>query len=130
MKDVMPVLMQKAAAEKAAESNGGVMPESIPDSIKKLEVLAAISVGAGSACALYTKGEDHVMIEHLIANTKMGGQFDAQKYLVDQIVAQGKEAGLPEIRLKTSTHPTLYSEPAEYGFEESEGGAPWNVMKI
>eukprot|EP00961_Rhodomonas_salina_P205065 2768232-Rhodomonas_salina.1 len=96
LQEGMRTIMQKAVAEKAAEANGGVMPDSIPEYIVNLNVIVAISGGFGSACALYTKKEDWLEIEYLVANTQMDGQFDAQKDVVKHLVGP---ALCPELTL-------------------------------
>lgn len=72
------------------------MPDSIPEYIVNLNVIVAISGGFGSACALYTKKEDWLEIEYLVANTQMDGQFDAQKDVVKHLVGP---ALCPELTL-------------------------------
>lgn len=126
LQEGMRTIMQKAVAEKAAEANGGVMPDSIPEYIVNLNVIVAISGGFGSACALYTKKEDWLEIEYLVANTQMDGQFDAQKDVVKHLVAEAKKEGLKEVRLLARTHETLFGEHTDLGFRELKDGEEYS----
>ena len=79
MKLILPTLMQRAAIDKALQETGSA-PADTPDNIKTLGICAAISVGAGSACALYHKSPDqsYYRIDHLVANTAVEGQLETQ----------------------------------------------------
>ncbi len=120
-KNVMPLLMQKAAAEQAATQTN------LPPAIRGLNVAAAVSVGSGSACMLFTQESDCIRINYLIANTQALGQATAQQALIRHVSALAKEANI-QVRLATSALPTLYCTPSELGFEEPSPGSPWLVL--
>eukprot|EP00960_Hanusia_phi_P062959 765312-Hanusia_phi.AAC.1 len=139
MKAMVPMIMQKAAADKAAAEKGS-MPESIPQNIAKLNVIAAVSVGAGSAAAVYTKGEGFYTIEYIVANTQMASQFESQIALLNELAREAKEEDVKEIRLACNSLPPssgsltsldcLYGSLDTFGFKESETGAPWYVRRV
>ncbi|EKX55024.1 hypothetical protein GUITHDRAFT_131968 [Guillardia theta CCMP2712] len=139
MKAMVPMIMQKAAADKAAEENGS-MPASIPQNIAKLNVIAAVSVGAGSSAAVYTKGEGFYTVEYIVANTQMTGQFESQVALLNEVAREAKEEGVKEIRLACNSLPPssgsltsldcLYGSLDTFGFKESEAGVPWYVRRV
>jgi hypothetical protein len=120
-KDVMPLLMQKAAAEQA----GVTSQENLPPAIRGLNVVAAVSVGSGSACVLFTKEPEFIRIDYLLANTQAAGQSMAQQTLIRHVSDLAKQSGIAEVRLAASTLPTLYAAPAQLGFEELSPGSPW-----
>lgn len=119
-RDVMPLLMQKAAAEKT----GVTAPDALPPAIRGLNVAAAVSVGSGSACMLYTQESDFIRIDYLLANTQAAGQSIAQQALIRHVSEIAQQSGA-EVRLSSTALPTLYAAPAELGFEELAPGAPW-----
>ncbi len=121
-KNVMPLLMQKAAAEKATTQTN------LPASVRGLNVAAAVSVGSGSACMLFTQEPDCIRINYLIANTQALGQATAQQALIRHVSGVAKQANIPEVRLASSALPTLYCAPSELGFEEASPGSPWLVL--
>ena len=122
-KNVMPLLMQKATAEQA-----GASAANLPPSIRSLSVAAAVSVGSGSACMLYTQEADFIRIDYLLANTQAAGQALAQAALVRHVSEIAQRAGIADVRLAASAVPTLYTTPAALGFEEPSAGAPWLAL--
>jgi hypothetical protein len=121
-KKVMPLLMQKAAAEQA------VTQSNLPPAIRGLNVAAAVSVGSGSACMLFTQEPNCIRINYLIANTQALGQATAQQALIRHVSGVAKQANIADVHLASSTLPTLYCTPSELGFEELSPGSPWLVL--
>jgi len=134
MKAIIPTLMQKATMDKAIEVNGKA-PEGIPDNIKNLGVTLAVSVGAGSACALYFKSSEKtfIRIDHLVCNTALPGQLDTQRFVVQQIVKDAQEAGVAEVRIASGCYDemtgTIYGTLDQLGFQQPDVGMPWSVYK-
>ena len=132
MKLILPTLMQRAAIDKALQETGSA-PADTPDNIKTLGICAAISVGAGSACALYHKSPDqsYYRIDHLVANTAVEGQLETQRFVVQEIVKEAKEKGVPEVRLAAACYDdmkgTIYGSVQELGFEPPSEETEWAV---
>lgn len=133
MKSVIPKLMQRAVMDKAIQEKGKA-PEGLGD-IEHLGATLAISVGSGSACALYYKSPDKAFwrIDHLVANTAMAGQLDTQQFVVKEVVKDAEEMGVTEIRLASSCYDemkgTIYGSLEELGFQQPEADADWSVYK-
>ena len=108
----------------------------MPLEITNLGVTLAVSVGAGSACALYFKCPEKKFfrIEHIVANTAMAGQLESQKYIIQEIVKDAKEEGVPEIRMVSSCYDemtgTIYGSLQDLGFQLPEADVPWSVYKL
>jgi len=134
MKSAMPALMKRATIDKAVQETGSA-PAGIPDEITNLGVTLAVSVGSGSACALYYRSPDKSFyrIDHLVANTAMAGQLDTQRFVVHEIVNEAKEAGVPEVRLANTCYDemtgTIYGSLEELGFLQPDAGVPWCIYK-
>lgn len=133
MKTVIPKLMQRAVMDKAIEENGKA-PDGVGD-IEHLGVTLAVSVGSGSACALYHKSPDQTFwrIDHLVANTAMSGQLETQRFVVQQVVKDAEEVGVNEVRLASSCYDdmtgTIYGSLEQLGFQQPEASADWCVHK-
>jgi hypothetical protein len=134
LKNVIPTLMKRATIDKAM-AEVGKAPEGMPMEITNLGVTLAVSVGAGSACALYFKCPEKKFfrIEHIVANTAMAGQLESQKYVIQEIVKDAKEEGVPEIRMVSSCYDemkgTIYGTLQDLGFQQPEADVAWSVYK-
>ena len=118
-KTVVALLLQKAAAEKTAAEQG-----SMSAAAKGPGVVAAVSAGAGSACAIYTRDTGSIRIDFVLANTQAEGQSDAQRATIAHILALADKEGVPDVRLSSSTVPALFFDPAEMGFAPAAPGSP------
>ena len=133
MKIVIPKLMQRAVMDKAIQENGKA-PDGVGD-VQHLGMTLAISVGSGSACALYHKSPDNAFwrIDHLVTNTAMPGQLATQRFVVQEVAKEAEELGVPEVRLASACYDemtgTIYGSLEELGFHEPEAGAEWCVHK-
>jgi hypothetical protein len=133
MKAIIPKLMQRAVMDKAIEEKGKA-PDGVGD-IQHLGVTLAVSVGSGSACALYHKSPDNAFwrIDNLVTNTAMPGQLETQRFVVQEVVKDAGESGVPEVRLASACYDemkgTIYGTLEELGFHEPEAGAEWCVHK-
>jgi hypothetical protein len=134
MKNIIPTLMQRAAVDKAIEVNGKA-PDATPDNIANLGVTLAVSVGSGSACALFYKSHEKTFfrIEQIVANTAMAGQLETQRFVVEQVAKDAQDAGVSEVRLAGNCYDemtgTIYGSLEELGFKEPDAGVPWSVYK-
>jgi hypothetical protein len=134
LKNVIPTLMKRATLDKAI-AEVGKAPEGMPLEITNLGVTLAVSVGAGSACALYFKCPEKKFfrIENIVANTAMAGQLESQKYVIQEIVKDAKEEGVPEIRMVSSCYDemtgTIYGSLQDLGFQQPEADVAWSVYK-
>ena len=134
MKHVVPMLMKRATVDKTIQETGNA-PAGIPDEITNLGVTWAISVGSGSACALYYKSPDNAFyhIDYIVANTAMAGQLASQCFVVQEVVREAKVAGVPEVRLSCTCCDemtgTIYGSADELGFLQPDAGVPWRVFK-
>eukprot|EP00802_Teleaulax_amphioxeia_P026770 Tamp_27925.p2 GENE.Tamp_27925~~Tamp_27925.p2 ORF type:complete len:250 (-),score=65.32 Tamp_27925:86-835(-) len=134
MKAVIPALMKRATLDKAI-AEVGKAPEGMPDEITNLGVTLAVSVGAGSACALYYKCPEKKFwcIEQLVANTAMAGQLESQVHVIQEIAKDAKEEGVPEVRMASCCYDemkgTIYGSLEELGFQQPEADVAWSVYK-
>eukprot|EP00290_Baffinella_frigidus_P041345 CAMPEP_0180292964 /NCGR_PEP_ID=MMETSP0988-20121125/17173_1 /TAXON_ID=697907 /ORGANISM="non described non described, Strain CCMP2293" /LENGTH=231 /DNA_ID=CAMNT_0022269365 /DNA_START=42 /DNA_END=738 /DNA_ORIENTATION=- len=130
MKLVMPLLMAKAADEKNLQDNPAATPN---PKMANLEVIAAISVGSGSAAAVYSMSESVYTIDYLFCNTQTAGQLQSQNVVIKHIVGLAEKAGVKEVRLAPLSfvpgQETIFGTLAEIGFEEAGAGVPWAVYK-
>eukprot|EP00669_Euglena_mutabilis_P014419 TRINITY_DN9496_c0_g1_i1.p2 TRINITY_DN9496_c0_g1~~TRINITY_DN9496_c0_g1_i1.p2 ORF type:complete len:108 (+),score=43.19 TRINITY_DN9496_c0_g1_i1:335-658(+) len=83
------------------------------------KIYFSVSTGRGSAVMVAREAEGAFEIMHLVANTMLPGEGDAQLALVQHLARLAKEKGGATIRLSPTVVPTLFGSLQDFGFNDA-----------